>query len=108
MDNRHKDIILFQTQRLFTVLCKSFLNILESLQIEHQIHFSKLRDALPPNYQSLITQADYFDKDKFSYLRKLVFDRGGECNRELQGEIDKYRLELIREKEKGQDKEGNT
>lgn len=96
------EVISFQIQRSFSVLCKSFLNILESLQKEHQINVRKLHNSLGPNYADLIDMMDYFDAEKYSYIRKLVFDRGGEANREIQNEIVKYNLELIQdEKEKG-------
>lgn len=111
MDNGQKDIVLFQTQRAFTVACKRFLCLLEDLKNEHKIHFSKLKGALPDPYESLIDQADYFDNDKYSYLRKKVFDIGGDCNRELQDELNKFRMELIRNesvqqtRSKGQEKQ---
>lgn len=91
------EIILFQTQRLFTLMSKRFLCLLQDLQVEHEIHFNKLKDNLPFSYESLINQADYFSPDKYSYLRKKVFDIGGDCNRELQSEIDKYEIILKRE-----------
>jgi len=97
MENGQKEVILFQSQRAFTVVSKRILCLLEDLRAEHEIHFNKLKDALPYEFESLINQADYFDQTKYSYLRKKVFDITGESKRELEEEINKCKLELIKE-----------
>lgn len=95
MDHGHRDILAFQIERTVASLCKNFLYILEDLQQEHNSHFQKLLDGLPSEYQNIIIQADYFDKDKFSHLRKRILDKGGEFTRDLEEELNKYKVEVL-------------
>ena len=62
-------------------LFKNFLVLLEDLQVEHCINFSKLKRNLPKEYKAIVDQADYFDRDKMQYLRKRVLDIGNEAVR---------------------------
>jgi hypothetical protein len=87
-----RDILLFQVNRVLNATCKNFLVILEGIWHEHDSQFEKLRAAIPKEYHNLITQAEFLDSKKYSYLRKLVLDRGGDANRELQTEIEKFEI----------------
>lgn len=97
MDKRNQEIVVFQTQRAFSALCKNFLYILEGLKKEHEFNFTKLKNALPPEYHSLLTQAEFLDASRYSYLRKLILDRGGDANREITQELLKYNIQLKRD-----------
>ena len=66
--------------------------MLEDLQKEHQIHFSKLKRNLPEDYTSLLDQADYFDEDKRQHLRKRTLDIGNETIRNLEGELENFTI----------------
>lgn len=101
MAKDEKDILLFQTRRAFTTLCKHFLHLLEDLQREHQINFDKLHNSLGSKYTDLIEMADYFSDEKYTFLRKRVFDAGGELNREMETEIMKYNFHLENENNRG-------
>ena len=46
------------------LLFKSFLILIEDLNKDHLINFSKLKKNLPEEYHALIDQADYFDQHK--------------------------------------------
>lgn len=94
MEKGEKDILIFQAERTFGVLCKRFLSLLEDLQVEHEIHFNKLKYNLPNEYLNLIDQADYFSNQKYSHLRKKVFDAGGDLRRELVDEINKFNIQI--------------
>ena len=59
-----EDMVRKYCERNTVALFKGFLMMVEDLQVEHQIHFGKLRNALPEQYHPLIDQADYFDQDK--------------------------------------------
>jgi len=74
------------------VLFKSFLILMEDLQQDHLINFSKLRKALPEQYSSLIDQADYFDQHKMQYLRKRILDMGNECIRESENDLETFTI----------------
>lgn len=98
MTNKFGEILSFQTRRIFNVLAKRFLILLEDLQNEHNIHFDKLRQSLPDEYLPLLLQADYFDKSKFAHYRKRVLDCIGDGYREANEEIEKYDINIKRTK----------
>ena len=93
--NSKEDIVEFQIKKNVIGLYKSFLIILEDLGIQHDRNFNKLLDALPDD-RSLIEQADYFDDELMSHIRKKVLDNGNDCLRNI--------LEII-EKGKGNNNE---
>jgi hypothetical protein len=72
-------------------LFKGFLVLLEDLYTEHQIHFKKLKKNMP-NHEEVISQADYFDKDKLQYYRKKILDIGNEVIRESDSDIEKFTI----------------
>ena len=73
-------------------LFKSFLILIEDLNKDHVINFSKLREALPEEYSSLIDQADYFDQHKLQYLRKKILDMGNETIRSNETNFQNYTI----------------
>jgi hypothetical protein len=79
-------------QRNTVSLFKGFLVMLEDLQKEHEIHFSKLSKNLPEDYRPLIEQANYFDEDKLQHLRKRTLDIGNEAIRNIEGELDNFTI----------------
>ena len=66
--------------------------LLEDLQVEHCINFSKLKKNLPQEYRAIIDQADYFDRDKMQYLRKKVLDIGNESVRSTSTDLDSFEI----------------
>lgn len=79
------EIRQFQIRRSIVALYKAFLIILEDLEEDHIDNFEKLYSALKES-EALIKQADYFTKEKASYLRKKVLDAGNDCIRNIIGE----------------------
>ena len=70
----------------------NFLMMVEDLQVEHQIHFGKLRNSLPEEYNTLIYQADYFDQEKLQHLRKRTLDIGNEAVRNIAGGFENFTI----------------
>jgi len=95
MAQEDKDIILFQVQRTITALCKNFLNVLEDLQEEYDRYLEgSVGESLPAKVAQYQLAEKFLDDKHYGYLRKKVLDKGGELNRELQSEIDKYNIDL--------------
>ena len=89
-----KDILLDRYEKHTKSLFKSFLFVLEDLHEEHNIHFTKLRKALPEMYQTLIDQSNYFDYDKMQHLRKRVLDLGNDSIRGQSEDLEKFTVIL--------------
>jgi len=93
MDIKPKDVLVFQVKRDFINLYKSFLFILEDIEKEHQIAFSKIKRQLP-QFKDAIECADYLDESKMEYLRKKVLDLGNGSIRHLINELEKYDIDF--------------
>lgn len=89
-----KEILLFQSTRNVANLYKRFLTVLESNRNEHRIMLNKLIEGLPPEHHHQLVLADYFNNDKFTYLRKQVLDAGNDCIRELENIIDNLEIDF--------------
>ena len=83
------EILYFQVGRNVTRLYKSFLIMVEDLQMQHKVHFDKLKRDLP-DHEGIVNQADYLDEPNLDYIRKKILDAGNDCRRQLETELDKY------------------
>ena len=86
-----QDLLSEKVARNTKGLFKNFLVLMEDLYTEHQISFGKLKRNLPDQIP-LISQADYFDKEKLQYLRKKILDMGNETVRESNTNLEKFTI----------------
>lgn len=93
MNIKPKDVLVFQVKRDFVNLYKSFLVILEDIEKEHEISFSKMKRQFP-QFKDAIECADYLDESKMEYLRKKVLDLGNGSMRHLINELEKYDVDF--------------
>jgi hypothetical protein len=75
-----KDILTFQVHRNIINLYKRYLNLIEDLQEEHLNMLNKLNSKID---QETLKNIDYFDENKYNYIRKKVLDLGNETIREI-------------------------
>jgi hypothetical protein len=88
-DPKLKEFILFQINRNIILLYKRYLNLIEDLQEEHVNMLNKLNRKVD---LETLKNVDYFDENRYNYLRKKILDLGNETLRE----IDKT-LEFLKE-----------
>lgn len=86
--NKIKEILLFQTQRNIILLYKRYLNLVEDLQEEHLNMLNKLNKKVD---LETLKNVDYFDENKYNYLRKKVLDLGNETIREISKNMDFFK-----------------
>lgn len=94
MSEEDKEILQDRYEKHIKSLFKGFLFMLEDLNEEHNIHFAKLKKALPQTHHSLIDQANYFDFEKMQYLRKRVLDLGNDSLRSQSEDLEKFIVEF--------------
>ncbi len=75
-----KNALLFTVNRQIVVLYKRFFNLMEDLKLDHKIMMGKLEKELG---KEEVEKLDYFDEDKYNYLRKKILDLGNESIREI-------------------------
>lgn len=64
----------------------------EQLGEEHDEAMTKLYDSLPPEYKEYVNLADHFTEEKGERIRKAVLQRGNDCRRAIEEEIEKYNI----------------
>lgn len=84
-DPKIKEFILFQINRNIILLYKRYLNLLEDLQEEHVNMLNKLNKKVD---LETLKNVDYFDENKYNYLRKKTLDLGNETVREINKTLD--------------------
>lgn len=84
---KFKDLLSFQTHRNIINLYKRYLNIIEDLQEEHINMLNKLNSKID---QQTLKNVDYFDENKYNYLRKKILDLGNETIREIDKTLDLF------------------
>ena len=83
------DLLRFQVRRNVTGLYKSFLILIEDLERDQEIQFSKLKESMP-EYKALLEQAEFLDSGKSNYIRKKILDAGNGAIREIISELENY------------------
>ena len=94
-DPKLKEFLLFQVHRNITSLYKRYLNLIEDIQEEHVNMLNKLNSKID---QETLKNIDYFDDNKYNYLRKKILDLGNETSREIIKNFDLLNIEIKNEK----------
>jgi len=92
-----REYILFQIHRNIVSLYKRYLNIIEDLQEEHINMLNKLNKKTD---LETLKNVDYFDENRYNYLRKKILDLGNETIREIEKNFEFLNLNIKNEKEK--------
>jgi len=90
-----KEYVVFQFQRNIVNFYKNQLNIIEDLKSDHKQFINKLSTIAPKEH---VKNMDYFDVDKYNYIRKKVLDGGNEIVREFEKAFSHLEVNI---KEKG-------
>lgn len=94
MDNNEdklKSFVYFQIQRNIVSLYKRYINLIEDLQEDHINMLNKLNSKID---QDTLKNIDYFDENKYNYIRKKILDNGNEVIREIEKNLEKLNFTL--------------
>lgn len=99
MDSNHKvkEYVLFQVHKSLVNLYKRYLNLVEDIQEDHNSMMEKLENKID---QNTLKNIDYFDDNKYNYLRKKILDIGNEAIREIEKNFDFIKMEFKNEDKK--------
>ena len=85
MHNQDQDeVIRFQLQRIFAVLGRGLLVMVEDLKSVHDNNFNKLQDNLPPECGPVVDMSNYFDENQYNRMRKRILDVVNSSKRDLE------------------------
>lgn len=90
-DPNIKEYLMFQIHRNIVNLYKRYLNLIEDIQEEHTNMLNKLNKDI--NLERL-KNVDYFDDNKYNYLRKRILDLGNETIREIEKNFDFLNIDI--------------
>lgn len=91
-----KEFVLFQLQRNIINLYKRYITLTEDLHHEHTTFLKKLEKEGVS--KDLIKKLDYFDNERYTYMRKRILDIGNEVNRDLNKYFELINLNLDEQK----------
>lgn len=90
-----KEYTLFQIKRNVVNFYKTYLNLTSDLLKDHEILLKKIEEELGPEFAKNV---DYFDSDKYNYIRKKILDAGNEINRDIEKHFEFIDMSLNMEK----------
>lgn len=96
-NNKVKDYVSFQIHKSLVNLYKRYLNLIEDIQEDHHLMMEKLENKID---QNTLKNIDYFDENKYNYLRKKILDIGNEAIREIEKNFDFIKMEFKDEDKK--------
>jgi len=85
------DYLAFQIRRSVVNLYKYQLAVIEDLRQDHLSMIKKLKKKIP---EEDINDVDYFNSEKYNYIRKKTLDVGNEAIRDFESSIEKLEISL--------------
>jgi len=87
-----KEYLMFQIHRNVVNLYKRYLNLIEDIQEDHKSMLEKLNNKIDSN---TLKNIDYFDDNRYNYLRKKVLDLGNETMRSNDNELNDFNVSFV-------------
>lgn len=93
MENNQKvkEYVSFQIHKSLVNLYKRYLNLIEDIREDHDNMIDKIENKIDSN---TLKNIDYFDDNKYNYLRKKILDIGNETIREIEKNFDFIKMEF--------------
>ncbi len=79
-DEKLKEYIKFQYNRNITSLYKKYFEMVADLKQEHEAMLKKVAEK---SSEDFIKNIDYFNDDKYNYIRKKILDAGNDAIRNI-------------------------
>jgi len=90
-----KETLSKKSNKSISFLFKQYLMLIEDLKFEHDQYLKKIKDKIPSVYHNVIDNADTFDDEKMSRIRKRVLDIGNETIRSLDNDINDFSVNFV-------------
>lgn len=90
-EDKLKSFVHFQIQRNVIALYKKYINLIEDMQEDHLNMLNKLNSKVD---LETLKNVDYFDENKYNYIRKKILDSGNEAIREIERNLEKLNFTL--------------
>lgn len=92
MDNEKiKEYIKFQINRSIISLYKKYFEIIDDLHEDHISLINKVKEKTNDDFTKNI---DYFDENKYNYMRKKILDAGNDAIRNIESSFKSINVTL--------------
>lgn len=79
-EEKLKDYLKFQIDRSIVSLYKKYFEMVEDLHKDHLTLLSKVKEKTSEDF---VKNIDYFDNNKYNYIRKKILDSGNDAIRNI-------------------------
>ena len=79
-DEKLKEYLKFQYSRNIITLYKKYFEMIDDLKQDHDLLLKKVAES---SSESFAKNIDYFDNDKYNYIRKKILDSGNDAIRNI-------------------------
>lgn len=90
-----KETLAKKSSKSISQLFKQYLMLIEDLKFEHDQYLKKIKSEMPSEYHNVIDNADTFNEEKMSRIRKRVLDLGNEAIRSFDSEMNDFSVSFV-------------
>ena len=90
-----KESLAKKSSKSISQLFKQYLMLIEDLKFEHDQYVKKIKSEIPSEYHNIIDNADTFDEEKMSRIRKRILDLGNESIRSFDTEMNDFSVSFV-------------
>jgi hypothetical protein len=90
-----KESLSKKSSKSISQLFKQYLMLIEDLKFEHDQYVKKIKSEIPSEYHNIIDNADTFDEEKMSRIRKRILDLGNESIRSFDTEMNDFSVSFV-------------
>lgn len=90
-EEKLKECIKFQIDRGIVSLYKKYFEMIEDLHRDHIAMLSKVKEKTSDQF---VKNIDYFDANKYNYIRKKILDSGNDAIRNIGVPLESVKISL--------------
>lgn len=90
-EEKLKELLAFQLNRNIISLYKKYFEIIDDLKLEHEIMLKKMEAK---SSKEFVKNIDYFNADKYNYIRKKILDAGNDTVRGVENSFNSIKITL--------------
>jgi len=90
-EEKMKDYLRFQLNRNIISLYKKYFEMMEDLRKDHLCLLEKVKKNTSEEF---VKNIDYFDDNKYNYIRKKILDAGNDAIRNVESSFKSIKISL--------------
>ena len=90
-EEKIKEYLRFQLNRNVISLYKKYFEMVDDLRQEHKLMLQKMEKV---SSKEFVENIDYFNEDKYNYIRKKILDNGNDAIRNIESSFKSITITL--------------